>query len=96
MTAPSTIRPKSSAPRLIRLALILPCSMPIAVISMVSGMTSAVIERGAEIAEQQEQHHDDQQRALGEIGRHRLHGGIDELGAVEHRRGRECPAAGCG
>ena len=43
MTAPSTIRPKSSAPRLIRLALIWPCHMPIAVISMDSGMTSAVI-----------------------------------------------------
>ena len=43
ITAPSTISPKSSAPRLIRLALILPCSMPAAVISMVIGMTSAVM-----------------------------------------------------
>ena len=43
ITAPSTISPKSSAPRLIRLALILPCSMPVAVISMVTGMTNAVI-----------------------------------------------------
>ncbi len=43
MTAPSTIRPKSSAPRLIRLALMRPCHMPIAVISMAMGITSAVI-----------------------------------------------------
>ena len=43
MTAPSTIRPKSSAPRLIRLPLILPCTMPMAVISIESGITSAVI-----------------------------------------------------
>src|SRR5215213_11496479 len=42
MTAPSTISPKSKAPRLIRFALILPCSMPVAVTSMVTGMTQAV------------------------------------------------------
>ncbi len=43
ITAPSTIRPKSSAPRLIRLAEIRFCTMPVMVISMVSGMTAAVI-----------------------------------------------------
>src|SRR6266478_2122072 len=43
MIAPSTISPKSSAPRLIRLALSLPASMPIEVTSMVIGMTVAVM-----------------------------------------------------
>src|SRR5215831_1672852 len=43
MMAPSTISPKSSAPRLIKLALILPCSIPVAVMSMVIGITMAVI-----------------------------------------------------
>ena len=42
ITAPSTIRPKSSAPRLIRLALIRPWTMPVMVISIATGMTSAV------------------------------------------------------
>ncbi len=43
MTAPSTMRPKSSAPRLIRLAEICASTMPVMVISMATGMTSAVI-----------------------------------------------------
>ena len=49
--------------------------------------------RGAEIAEQQEQHRDDQQRAFGEVVRHGGDGGVDELGAVEHRLDLRCPAA---
>ena len=43
MTAPSTISPKSIAPRLIRLPLIRPCNMPMAVSSIESGIASAVI-----------------------------------------------------
>ena len=43
ITAPSTISPKSSAPRLIRLAEILACTMPVMVSSIATGMTSAVI-----------------------------------------------------
>ena len=42
MTAPSTIRPKSSAPKLIRLALTLVCTMPVMSISMDIGITIAV------------------------------------------------------
>ncbi len=85
MMAPSTISPKSSAPRLMRLALILPSSMPMAVISIVMGMTSAVITRGAEVAEHHEQHEHHQERAQGEIGGDRVDGGVDQLGAVENR-----------
>lgn len=43
ITAPSTMMPKSIAPRLIRLALTLLSTMPDIVISMESGMTQAVI-----------------------------------------------------
>ena len=42
ITAPSTIRPKSSAPKLIRFALSRPCAIPNIVSSMESGMTHAV------------------------------------------------------
>ena len=43
MTAPSTINPKSSAPRLIRLPLMRPWTIPVMVNSMEKGMTHAVI-----------------------------------------------------
>ena len=43
MTAPSTMRPKSSAPRLIRLPETLFVAMPVMVKSIESGMTAAVI-----------------------------------------------------
>ena len=42
MMAPSTSRPKSSAPRLIRLALTRVCTIPVKVISIARGITSAV------------------------------------------------------
>ena len=43
ITAPSTIRPKSSAPRLIRLPETPPRTMPVMVISIAIGITAAVI-----------------------------------------------------
>ena len=43
ITAPSTIKPKSRAPRLIRLALTFACTMPVISINIDSGMTIAVI-----------------------------------------------------
>ena len=43
ITAPSTIRPKSSAPRLIRLPETPPRTMPVRVNSIASGITAAVI-----------------------------------------------------
>ena len=43
MTAPSTIRPKSSAPRLIRLPDTPPRTMPVSVNSIASGITAAVV-----------------------------------------------------
>ena len=42
-TAPSTMMPKSSAPRLIKFALTFCCTMPVKVNSMAKGMTAAVI-----------------------------------------------------
>ena len=44
MTAPSTIKPKSSAPKLIRLAETPVLTMPVIVASMERGMTAAVIK----------------------------------------------------
>ena len=43
ITAPSTIKPKSSAPKLIRLALILLSTIPVIVINIANGITRAVI-----------------------------------------------------
>src|SRR3546814_3909239 len=43
MTAPSTMSPKSSAPRLIRFAEVRVCNMPVSVINIATGMTAAVI-----------------------------------------------------
>ena len=40
--APSTNRPKSKAPKLIKLALTLVCTIPVIVISMAKGITAAV------------------------------------------------------
>ena len=40
--APSTSKPKSKAPRLIKLALTLACTIPVIVISIAMGITAAV------------------------------------------------------
>ena len=56
-------------------------------------MIAAVIERRADVAEQQEQHDDDQQRAFEQVRLHRLDGAIDKFGAVIDRRRRRRPAA---
>ena len=46
-------------------------------------------QRGPEIAEQQEQDHDDEQRALGEILLHRRNRPLDERGAIVERLGND-------
>ena len=55
ITAPSTMMPKSIAPRLIRLALTLFSTMPVMVNSIDSGMTQAVAIAAPEVAQRQEQ-----------------------------------------
>ena len=65
-TAPSTIMPKSSAPRLIRLALTLLVNMPVKVNSIASGITIAVIS-AARILQEQEQHRHHQQCTFEEV-----------------------------
>ena len=62
-TAPSTIRPKSSAPRLIRLALMSNRFIADAANRNESGMTSAVMIAARTLPEREEQHGDHQQRA---------------------------------
>ena len=89
ITAPSTIRPKSSAPRLIRLPL-----MP-ALHHADGGQQHRERDhqrgdqRRAEVAEQQEQHDDDEQRAFGEVLRDRRDRRVDQLRAVEHGLDRD-------
>src|SRR3546814_2871598 len=56
MTAPSTIRPKSSSPRLIRLAETPPRNMPKLVIAMVIGITSAAISAARKLPSRSEEH----------------------------------------
>ena len=51
MTAPSTIRPKSMAPRLIRFPLILLCTIPVAVIS-IDQLTQYANVHGKSVSEQ--------------------------------------------
>ena len=54
MTAPSTMMPKSSAPRLMRLPLIFAVTMPLIVKSMESGMIERGQEGGADVPEQEQ------------------------------------------
>ena len=85
MTAPSTMRPKSSAPRLMRLALMLPCSMPMAVISIATGITSAVMSAARKLPSSSEQHERSRAARPQRDWRDRLDRGVDQFGAVEHR-----------
>ncbi len=84
ITAPSTMMPKSIAPKLIRLALTLVSTMPVIVMAMDRGMTQAGDQRGADVAEDQEQHGHDQRRAFQQIVLDRADGGLDQVGAVVH------------
>jgi hypothetical protein len=88
MTAPSTIRPKSSAPRLIRLA-----EMPVlhhAGDRHQHGERNhrSGDQRCAQVAQQQEQHGDHQQRAFGQVLLHGCDGAIDQRRAVVDRCAR--------
>ena len=96
MTAPSTMSPKSIAPRLIRLALIRLATMPVIVKSIDERDHQRRDERGPDVAEEQEQHDDDEQRALDQILAHRLDGGVDQVGAVVDGPGHHARRAGCG
>ena len=53
-------------------------------------------QRRAEVAEQQEQHDDDEERALGEVRRDGRDRGVDQLGAVRAPSWPRRPAAACG
>ena len=85
MTAPSTISPKSSAPRLIRFALSFALQHSRRGDQHGDRNDQCRDQRGAEVPKQQEQHENDQQGAFREVRRHGVDRGIDELGAIEHR-----------
>ena len=68
--------------------------MPVIVNSIDSGITQAVTIAGADVAEEQEQHRDDQQRALDQVLLDGLDGRFDQMGAVVDRaRDRRPPGA---
>src|SRR5215212_7484846 len=91
MTAPSTIRPKSRAPRLIRLALIFPWSIPVAVSSIATGIRD---QCRAEIAEQEEEHQDNQEGPLGQVLGYGCDRSVDEVRAVQDRLGADARRQG--
>ncbi len=86
MTAPSTMMPKSMAPRLIRLALIW-FSHHAGDGEQHGQRNDAGRDEGRpEVAQDQEQDDDDQQRAFEQVLLDRPDRGLDQLGAVVDRR----------
>ena len=78
----STIRPKSMAPRLSRLAAMPKRSMPEKANSIDSGMARATMQRRPQVAQEEEQHGDDQQAALEQVLADGVDDVVDQLGAV--------------
>ena len=78
----STIMPKSMAPRLSRLAAMPNRSMPAKANSIDSGIASGHDQRRPQIAQEGEQHGDDQQPPFEQVLAHRVDHVIDQLGAV--------------
>ena len=94
MTAPSTMRPKSSAPKLIKIAGDARSHHAGDRAEHRDGNHGCGDERRAYIAQQSKQYGDDQQRAFCEIRRNRFDRGIDERRAIVDRRPRSrLPAA---
>jgi hypothetical protein len=82
ITAPSTIRPKSIAPRLMRLPEAPVAFITITANSIASGMVVATTMPGAQVAEQQQQHEDDEAGALEQVDGDGADRAVDEQGAV--------------
>ena len=84
-TAPSTIMPKSIAPRLIRLALTPKTRMLMKLTSMASGMTDAVMSAARSVAEKEKEDDRYQQEAFEEVFLDRLNGSVDHRGLIVER-----------
>ena len=95
MTAPSTMMPKSSAPRLSRLPLTPRSTMPVMANSIDSGMTQAVMSAARMLPRNTNRTSDDQQRAEHQVVLHGRDGGVHQLRAVvdrlRHDAGRQRP-----
>ena len=85
MTAPSTMMPKSIAPRLIRLALTLRLHHAGDGKQHRQRNDAGGDDRGTDVAEDQKQHGDDQQRAFEQVLLDGRDGGFDQVGAVVDR-----------
>ena len=66
-TEPSTIRPKSIAPRLIRLPDTPACNIPVNAKSIDSGIADATMRPPRRLPKQQQQHRNDEDAALDQV-----------------------------
>ena len=94
ITLESTIRPKSIAPRLIRLAVTPVASMTLAAKSIDSGIASATIRPPRMLPSSTSRIDDDQHAALDQVVQHRVEGLVDQVGAVVERLDRHARRAG--
>ena len=89
ITLESTIRPKSIAPRLIRLADRPVASMMLAAKSIDSGIASATIRPPRRLPEHGQQHDDHQDAAGQQVVQHGAERLVDQVGAVVERLDRD-------
>ena len=85
MTAPSTISPKSSAPRLIRLPETRFCTMPVMVSSIESGMIAAVMSAARKLPSSRNSTTMTSKRAFEQVGLDGVDRAVDERRAVVDR-----------
>ena len=62
--------------------------MPMNPHSIDSGITDGDDQRGADVAQEEEQHDDDQQRALDQVAPYRRRGAVDDVGLIVERHHR--------
>ena len=85
ITALSTIRPKSMAPRLIRLPAMPKASIRLPAKSIDSGIARRDDQPGPQVAQEDQQDHDDQHAPLGQVVSHRVDRLLDQVAAVVER-----------
>ncbi len=86
-TVPSTMIPKSSAPRLMRLALNLSVTMPMMVINMDNGITAAVMSAARMFPRKRKRITITRRAPLREVFSDRAYGLVHQAGTAVHRFG---------
>ena len=82
MTVESMMMPKSIAPSEIRLAGVSPTRIRMNAPNSASGMLIAAIKAAPKVAEEKDQHQENQRHPDGEVLQHRVQRGFDQLGAI--------------